>query len=153
MSSIKESTVLVQGEPMAQQRARALIGWLSRDEAVRLLLGGRNPAPGEDLTRIEARYEAKKAALAKRSEFSSKRSVVDSPQLDLDVEGNRRTVGPQADRSMSSVVPDPYRTQPHRPASRRSCRRQPRRCYRLEAESLGRASMKRGVTVYPDWAS
>ncbi len=83
--STREPTVLVHGEPIAQRQARALIGWVSREEAIQLLLG-RNPAPGEDLTRIEGQFDAMRAAVGKRSKLTPKRSVVDSPKLHLDLE-------------------------------------------------------------------
>src|SRR5437899_12447009 len=53
--SIREPTVLVQGEPVAQQGSRAPLGWLHRAEAVRLL-PGRAPAQGENRSSIELTY-------------------------------------------------------------------------------------------------
>jgi hypothetical protein len=78
--SIKEPTVMVHGEPIAQQRARALIGWLPRPEAIHLLLG-RNPAPGEDLTRVEAEFESRSKAVAQRPKFVPTEAIVSSTPL------------------------------------------------------------------------
>jgi len=81
----REPITLVQGEPVAQQQARALIGWLTHDEAIQLLLG-RNPAPGEDLSRVEQVFSKLSAAVSKRSQHQPSTSILDSatPAWDLE---------------------------------------------------------------------
>jgi hypothetical protein len=72
-----EPIVQIHGEPVAQQKARALIGWLGHEEAIRLLLG-RSPAPGEDVSQVEGTYEQLSSAVAGRGAFSASESPVES---------------------------------------------------------------------------
>jgi hypothetical protein len=81
----REPTVLVQGEPFAQREARALIGWLPRQEAIRLMLG-RSPALGEDLTRIEEDIVARRDALANRPLFAAQSVLVEDNEVKIDLE-------------------------------------------------------------------
>src|SRR6266487_1564954 len=83
--STREPTVLVQGEPIAQRQMRALIGWVSHDEAIRLLLG-RNPAPGEDLTHVEGVFEEKRDTVGERPKFTPSPSTLDSHSLHFDLD-------------------------------------------------------------------
>ncbi len=84
--STREPTVLVHGEPIAQRQTRALIGWVPHNEAIHLLLG-RNPAPGEDLTRVEGIFKAKKTAVDERKKHTPETSILDTHGLHLDIEG------------------------------------------------------------------
>jgi hypothetical protein len=56
---------VIQGEPIDQRPTRILLGWLSDQEAVRLLLG-RNPAPQDDLTAIREQVTRARAAVQAR---------------------------------------------------------------------------------------
>ncbi len=57
--------VMVSGEPIAHQAARALTAWLPDEEAVITLLG-RSPLPDDDLSPVLGRIAAARAALASR---------------------------------------------------------------------------------------
>src|SRR6266699_3428737 len=81
----REPIALVHGEPVAQQRARALIGWLGHEEAVQLLLG-RAPAPGEDLSRIDAIFNQLSTSVSDRSQFEPSSSILESTISGWDLE-------------------------------------------------------------------
>ena len=76
--SIKESVTLVAGEPVAAVNSRALVGWMSRDEAAAVLLGGRFPAPGEDLSKQDEVITRAKAKVNERPEYKPEDCVVDT---------------------------------------------------------------------------
>ena len=81
----REPIILVQGEPIAQQQARALIGWLGHDEAIQLLLG-RGPAPGEDLSHVEAIFTQLSTAVSGRPQFNPSASILESAKSDWNLE-------------------------------------------------------------------
>ena len=76
MTTGQHQLAMLQGEPIAQQGGRLLTGWLSREEAVKFLLGGRSPAPNEDLSAIDARTHAARVALADRPPFTPQNPIV-----------------------------------------------------------------------------
>ena len=85
VSTSEHHLALIQGEPVAQQTGRALTAWLSPDEAAKVLRGGRQPEPGEDLTSITARLAVAKAAVASRPVYIPENPIRTPPnRSDLD---------------------------------------------------------------------
>jgi hypothetical protein len=60
---------LIRGESVVRRPARAIIGWLSQQETVTMLLG-RGPAPNEDTKKLIAQAEQYAAAVAKRPGYN-----------------------------------------------------------------------------------
>ncbi len=72
------------GEPIAEEGHRALIGWLSDDEAIALLLG-RTPTPADDLVPFRERFAAKRRAVSGRSVFEPRDPILEAEdQASLD---------------------------------------------------------------------
>lgn len=91
--SIKESVTLVAGAPVAAVKSRALIGWMVRDETVAVLLGGRFPAPGEDLSKQDEIIAQAKAKINERPEYKPEDCVVDTDHgFDLESFSSNQTI-------------------------------------------------------------
>jgi len=54
--SIRESVMVVQGEPVPRQQARTITAWLHENEAIQLLLGGRALPRERTSRRSERRF-------------------------------------------------------------------------------------------------
>jgi len=65
------------GQPSNNRRARTLLGWLERDEAVRLLIG-HEPIPEDDRTQADTLYTQQKKAVASLQQRHIRESVVES---------------------------------------------------------------------------
>jgi len=59
---------LVQGEEVVRRRGRALIGWLSEQEALQMLLG-RTPLPPDDVSLLKQAAESCRTAVVSRPRF------------------------------------------------------------------------------------
>jgi len=85
VGTTEHQVAMIQGEPIAQQGGRLLSGWLPRDEAVQFLLGGRPPAPNEDVTAPQTRARAAHEAVATRPSYDPQSPIVtveDRTELD-----------------------------------------------------------------------
>jgi hypothetical protein len=74
---------LIQGEPIDLSSTRVLLGWLSEQEAIRLLLG-RNPAPQDDLTAIREQAMRARAAVLSRPHAETGDPIIQGDRALLD---------------------------------------------------------------------
>lgn len=82
----------VRGEPLLQQAARALIGWLDDEEGVRFLLG-RVPKPTDDIAPLQELIAKRRAAVAARETYAPVNPLIDpASQSGLDVVAARPEV-------------------------------------------------------------
>lgn len=74
------SSLLVGGEQVVLRPARALIGWLSPNEAATMLLG-RNPNPGEDVEAHLKTAQQYREAVGRRGTYTVTDPMVDDKRF------------------------------------------------------------------------